>query len=174
MTVQKKILIIDGPNGAGKTTFVREFLPNEGSCPVFVNADLIAAGISPFQPRAATFCAGRLMLQEIAHHAAQGISFAFETTLAGLIYARMIDAWRTDGYTIKLIFLALGSAEEAISRVATRVVQGGHNIPEATIRRRFDAGRLNFQSTYRSRVDSWLLFDNSGEIPLLLDEGENA
>jgi predicted ABC-type ATPase len=174
MTGQKKILIIAGPNGAGKTTFAREFLPNEGGCPVFVNADLIAAGISPFQPEAAAFRAGRLMLREIAHHAAHGISFAFETTLAGLTYARMIDDWRVDGYTTKLIFLALGSVEEAIARVATRVIQGGHDIPEATIRRRFDAGRLNFQSTYRSRVDSWLLFDNSGEIPLLLDEGENA
>jgi predicted ABC-type ATPase len=112
MTVQKKILIIAGPSGAGKTTFAREFLPNEGGCPVFVDADLIAAGISPFQPEAAAFRAGRLMLQEVAHHAAHGISFAFETTLAGLTYARMIDAWRTDGYTIKLIFLALGPAEE--------------------------------------------------------------
>jgi predicted ABC-type ATPase len=174
MTAQKKIVIIAGPNGAGKTTFAREFLPNEGGCPVFVNADLIAAGISPFQPEAAAFRAGRMMLREIAHHAAQGISFAFETTLAGLTYARMIDDWRNDGYTVKLIFLALGSAEEAIARVATRVVQGGHDIPEATIRRRFDAGRLNFRSTYRSRVDSWLLFDNSGEVPLLLEEGENT
>ena len=86
----------------------------------------------------------------------------------------MIDDWRADGYTVKLIFLALGSAAEAIARVATRVVQGGHGIPEATIRRRFDAGRLNFQSTCRSRVDSWLLFDNGGEIPLLLNEGENT
>jgi predicted ABC-type ATPase len=174
MTTQKKIVIIAGPNGAGKTTFAREFLPNEGGCPVFVNADLIAAGISPFQPGAADFRAGRLMLQEITHHAAQGLSFAFETTLSGLTYARMIDDWRTGGYTVKLIFLSLGSAEEAIARVATRVRQGGHDIPADTIRRRFAAEMLNFQTTYRPRVNSWLLFDNSGETPLLLDEGENT
>ena len=141
---------------------------------MFVNADLIAAGISPFQPEAAAFRAGRMMLREIAHHAAQGVSFALETTLSGLTYAHMIDDWRSDGYTVKMIFLALGSAEEAIARVSTRVAQGGHDIPEATIRRRFDAGWLNFQSIYRPRVNSWLLFDNSGEIPLLLNEGENT
>lgn len=137
---------------------------------------LIAVGISPFLPEAAAFRARRMMLGEIVHHAAQGVSFAFETTLSDLPYARMIDDWRSDGYTVKMIFLALGSAEEAIARVATRVAQGGHAIPipEATIRRRFDAGRLNFQSIYRPRVNSWLLFHNSGEIPLLLSEGENT
>ena len=174
MTARKKIVIIAGPNGAGKTTFAREFLPNEGGCPVFVNADLIAAGISPFQPDSAAFRAGRLMLQEIARHAAHGASFAFETTLSGLSYARMIGDWRANGYTVKLIFLSLGSVDEAIARVATRVRQGGHDVPVDTIRRRFDAGRLNFQSIYRSRVDSWLLFDNSGEMPLLMEEGDNT
>jgi predicted ABC-type ATPase len=154
MPAQKKIVVIAGPNGAGKTTFAREFLPNEGDCPVFVNADLIAAGISPFQPEAAAFRAGRLMLREIANHAALGTSFAFETTLSGVTYSRMIDGWRGNGYTVKLIFLSLGSVDEAIARVATRVRQGGHNVPEDTIRRRFDAGRLNFHSVYRSRVDS--------------------
>ncbi len=139
-----------------------------------VNADLIAAGISPFQPDSAAFRAGRVMLQEIARHAAHGVSFAFETTLSGLSYARMIGDWRANGYTVKLIFLSLGSVDEAIARVATRVRQGGHDVPVDTIRRRFDAGRLNFQSIYRSRVDSWLLFDNSGEMPLLMEEGDNT
>jgi len=170
----QKIVIIAGPNGAGKTTFAREFLPNEAGCPVFVNADLIAAGISPFRPELAAFRAGRLMLQEIARHAADGRSFAFETTLSGLTYARMIDGWRSDGYTVKMIFLSLGTAEEAIARVAMRVRQGGHDIPADTIRRRFESGRLRFKETYRSRVDSWQLFDNGGEMPLLLDEGENT
>lgn len=150
----KKIVIIAGPNGAGKTTFAREFLPNEAGCPVFVNADLIAAGISPFRPEVAAFRAGRLMLQEIARHAAGGRSFAFETTLSGLTYARMIDGWRSDGYVTKLIFLSLASAEEAIARVAMRVRQGGHDIPADTIRRRFESGRLHFRETYRARVDS--------------------
>ena len=90
----KRIVIISGPNGAGKTTFAREFLPNEANCPIFVNADLIAAGLSPFAPELVAFKAGRLMLEEIAAHAKRGESFAFETTLSGLTYARMIPAWR--------------------------------------------------------------------------------
>ena len=172
MSAEKKIVIIAGPNGAGKTTFAREFLPSEGGCPVFVNADLIAAGIAPFQPEAAAFRAGRLMLQEIENHVAHGRSFAFETTLSGLTYVRMIDGWRSGGYTVKLIFLSLESAEEAIERVATRVRQGGHSIPTETIRRRFAAGLTLFKATYRHRVDSWQLFNNSGEFPFLIQEGE--
>ncbi len=145
MTTPKKIVIIAGPNGAGKTTFAREFLPNEGDCPVFVNADLTAAGISPFQPEAAAFRAGRLMLQEITRKTSHGISFAFETILSGLTCVRMIRGWRATGYTVKLIFLSLGSVDEAIARVAIRVRQGGHDVPVDTIRRRFDAGRVNFR-----------------------------
>ena len=110
---QKKIVIIAGPNGAGKTTFAREFLPNEGDCPNFVNADLIALGIAPFQPESVALRAGRLMLQEIAHHAAEGHSFAFETTLSGKTYAPMMDRWRANGYRVKLIFLSLASADKA-------------------------------------------------------------
>jgi predicted ABC-type ATPase len=101
----KKVVIIAGPNGAGKTTFAREFLPAEAGLPVFVNADLIAAGLSPFDPGAAAIRAGRMMLAEIDRHAAAGLSFAFETTLAGHTYIRRIDAWRASGFTVELIFL---------------------------------------------------------------------
>jgi predicted ABC-type ATPase len=94
----KRIVIIAGPNGAGKTTFAREFLPNEAGCPIFVNADLIAAGLSPFAPDLVAMKAGRLMLEAIAEHVAKGESFAFETTLSGLTYARMIPQWRQAGY----------------------------------------------------------------------------
>lgn len=174
MSQDKKIVIIAGPNGAGKTTFAREFLPNEAGCPVFVNADLIAAGIAPFQPESVAFRAGRLMLEEISRHVTEGRSFAFETTLSGLTYARMIDDWRKSGYTVKLIYLSLTSPEEAIARVAMRVLQGGHDIPPAIIRRRFAAGLANFRNTYRARVNYWQLFDNSGETIQLLDEGENT
>ena len=173
MNDQKKIVIIAGPNGAGKTTFAREFLSNEAGCPVFVNADLIAAGIAPFQPESVAFRAGRLMLEEISRHVAEGRSFAFEPTLAGLTYARMIEAWRDSGYTVKLIFLSLASPDEAVARVAMRVRQGGHGIPTDTIQRRFSAGLTNFRDTYRQRVNYWQLFDNSGVTPLLLDEGAN-
>ncbi|BBU67920.1 zeta toxin family protein [Fluviibacter phosphoraccumulans] len=168
-----KIVIIAGPNGAGKTTFAREFLPHEAHCPVFVNADLIAAGLSPFDPSSASIRAGRLMLQELDRHAAAGISFAFETTLSGMAYARRVMHWRALGYTVKLIFLRLDSAEEAIARVEARVLQGGHHIPEETIRRRFVKGYENFRNLYQSDVNFWQLFDNSGLEPELLEEGAN-
>lgn len=171
MRAEKKIVIIAGPNGAGKTTFAREFLPFEAECPVFINADLIAAGLSPFEPEAAAFRAGRVMLEEIASHVAAGRSFAFETTLSGLTYARMIPEWRSAGYRVKLLFLSLGSEEEAIARVAMRVRQGGHDIPPEVVRRRFASGIRNFRDVYRARVDFWQWFDNSGPAPQLLDEG---
>jgi len=173
MTNAKKITIIAGPNGAGKTTFAREFLPLEAACPVFVNADLIAAGLSPFQPEVAAFRAGRIMLQEIGTHVARGSSFAFETTLSGLTYARMIPEWQAAGYRVKLIFLSLNNEDEAIARVAMRVHQGGHSIPPDVIRRRFVGGMRNFQNTYRTLVDAWQWFDNSRRTPRLIDEGVN-
>lgn len=168
-----RVIIIAGPNGAGKTTFAREFLPNEAGCPVFINADLIAAGLSPFSPESASIQAGRLMLQEIARYSSTLDSFAYETTLSGRGYLRMIQQWQTAGYRVKLLFLQLASPEEAIARVAQRVKQGGHNIPEAVIRRRFAAGIENFQNLYAPQVDTWALYDNSGAQPVLLDWNES-
>ena len=170
----KKVTIIAGPNGAGKTTFALEYLPNEADCPVFVNADLIAAGLSPFRPETAAIRAGRLMLEEINAHARAGKSFAFETTLAGRGYVKKIKQWRADGYIVRLIFLSLATPEEAIARVAKRVYLGGHGVPENVIRRRFCAGLRNFQETYRHCVDHWQKFNNSGDIPVLEDEGRNG
>lgn len=172
MSNDKKIIIIAGPNGAGKTTFALEFLPKEGNCPVFVNADLIAAGISPFIPEMVSFHAGRLMIEEIKRHVLNGKSFAFESTLSGKTYAQMIPEWRRMGYKIKLIFLYLPNVMTAIERVKNRVKQGGHNVPGKTIRRRYERGWYNFQHLYKQLVDAWVLFDNSGETPTLLDEGE--
>lgn len=169
----KRVIIIAGPNGAGKTTFARTFLPAEAALTTFVNADLIAAGISPFKPEAAAIRAGRLMLAEIDRLAAAGESFAFETTLSGHTYLRRIDAWREAGYVVELMFLSLGSAEEAIARVAMRVRQGGHDVAPEVIRRRFATGLRNFLDFYRDRVDVWQLFDSSGVVPRLLEEGAN-
>lgn len=173
MADNQKIVIIAGPNGAGKTTFAREFLPNEADCPVFVNADLIAAGLAPFSPEAAAFRAGRLMLEEIKNHVRRQESFAFETTLSGLMYARLIPQWQALGYSVRLIWLSLPSPEFAIERVAARVAQGGHSIPEAVIRRRFEAGWNNFNSQYKLLVDAWSLYDNSQPHPVLIEEGVN-
>ena len=173
MIVQKKIIVIAGPNGAGKTTFATEFLPNEAECRRFVNADLIAAGLSPFDPETAALQAGRLMLELIHGFVHQEVSFAFETTLSGRGYAVCIPQWQARGYRVKLFFLSLPDADFAIRRVQHRVHLGGHDIPEQTIHRRFANGWKNFQTLYRPLVNEWALYDSSGPVPVLLNEGEN-
>lgn len=173
MRAGKKIVIIAGPNGAGKTTFAREFLPREAECPDFINVDLIAAGLSPFDPDRAALRAGRLVIEEIKRRVLAGESFAFETTLAGRNYARLIPQWRAAGYYVKLIFLSLPTADVAVARVAARVAQGGHNIPEEVIRRRFDAGLRNFDGLYRKLVDTWVVYENSGPAPVPVASGDN-
>ena len=173
MSEEQKIVIIAGPNGVGKTTFAREFLVKEADCPVFVNADLIAAGLSPFTPEQAAVKAGRLMLAEIRAYVARKESFAFETTLSGRFCARHIPQWQEAGYLIKLVFLSLSDVEIALERVRIRVAQGGHNVDEQVIRRRFDKGWNNFHNIYKDLVDAWVLYDNSAERPQLIDEGKN-
>ena len=173
-TQKKKILILAGPNGAGKTTFAREFLPKEAECPRFINVDLIAEGLAPFNPEVATFQAGRLMVQEIATLVRRHESFAFETTLSGLRYVRLIQQWRKKGYFIKLIFLQLPNPEMAIARVTARMTQGGHAVTKEVIRRRFLAGWQNFQHTYQPLVDAWILYDNAGDVPKYVDSGRKS
>ncbi len=168
----KKIIIIAGPNGAGKTTFAREFLPNEAGCPQFVNADLIAAGLSPFAPDVAAVKAARIMLESIAELERRGESFAFETTLSGMVYAHHIRRWREAGYYITLFFLTLPNPQMAIDRVAERVRQGGHHVPDEVVRRRFGAGLRNFEQVYRDAVDAWAMYDNAGDEPVLTHWGE--
>lgn len=171
METAKRILIIAGPNGAGKTVFAAEFLPNEANCPTFINADLIAAGMSPFQPHLAAVGAGRLMLKMMRDYVNRGESFAFETTLSGRGYVRSIRYWQERGYHVELFFLRLRTVEMAIERVRQRVLEGGHDVPELVIRRRFQAGWQNFQNIYRDLVDNWKLYENSSGTPLLLREG---
>lgn len=168
---KKKIIIIAGPNGAGKTTFAEEFLPKEAGCSTFVNADLIAAGLAPFEPERAAFRAGRLMLEEIFSHVRRGKSFAFETTLSGRGYAGLISGWQGDGYILKLFFLRLAFPELAIARVRQRVREGGHDVPEPVIRRRFASGLRNLEQLYKPAVDEWAIYDNSGSEPVLIEEG---
>jgi predicted ABC-type ATPase len=137
-----------------------------------MNADLIAEELSPKEPARAAMRAGRLMVGRIRAAAAGGASFAFETTLADRGFARWIPEWRSAGYRVTLWFLSLSSPELGISRVAERVAQGGHFVPDTVVRRRFRAGWRNFESVYRAIVDSWVLYDNSGTEPVLLDWGE--
>ncbi|MYD50126.1 MAG: Zeta toxin family protein [Dehalococcoidia bacterium] len=171
METEKKILIIAGPNGAGKTLFATQFLPNEANCATFINADLIAAGLSPFQPELAAVGAGRLMLGMMRDYVKRGESFAFETTLSGRGYVRSIPYWQEQGYRVELFFLRLRTPEMAIQRVKQRVLEGGHDVPEPVIRRRFEAGWRNFQTVYRDLVDDWRIYDNSTEAPVLIWRG---
>jgi predicted ABC-type ATPase len=173
MPRKQRIIIIAGPNGAGKTTFAREYLLKEAHCPDFVNVDLIAAGLSPFDPDRAAIQAGRVMLSEIQRRVRKRESFAFETTLSGHVYARMIPTWRNTRYHVRLIFLGLPTPEMAISRVEMRVAQGGHNVSSAVVRRRFDAGLRNFQEVYMHLVNIWEWYDNSGNTPRLISAGNN-
>ncbi len=171
LSPSRKIVIIAGPNGAGKTTFARQFLLQEAQCPDFINADLIAQGISPLRPEAAALEAARIMLQRMDVMAAARRSFAFETTLAGRTYVHRIREWRTAGYVVKLIFLRLPSVELAVRRVKARVRQGGHDVPEAVIRARFETGWRNFEGLYRPLADEWIIYDCAEATPRLIAFG---
>jgi predicted ABC-type ATPase len=172
MDRQKKILIIAGPNGAGKSTFATEFLPREAECPNFINADLIAKGINPFRPEASSIQAAKMMLEMMKKYVEKGESFSFETTLSGKSYARYIPEWQKKGYKVKLYFLRLPDSEFAIARVKQRGKEGGHNVPEDVVRRRYYSGLSNFETLYKAIVDEWVLVDNAGEWPVFIDEGE--
>jgi predicted ABC-type ATPase len=165
-----RCIVIAGPNGAGKTTFAREYLPKTAGVLHFVNADLLAAGLSPLRPEAAALAAGRLFLSELDRLAKSRADFAFETTLSGLVYLARLRRWKTEGYRVEMVFLRLPSARLALKRVATRVKQGGHNVPSADVIRRFERGWKNFNSHYSSLADAWAVYDNSGISPRLLDQ----
>jgi predicted ABC-type ATPase len=137
------LYIVAGPNGAGKTTFAREFLPNYVECLEFVNADLIASGLSPFSPERAAMRAGRLMLERIHFLADRATDFGFETTLSGKSYVRLLKDLKSRGYRIYLYFLWVDNVDIALERVAERVQRGGHNVPENIVRRRFNRGLPN-------------------------------
>jgi predicted ABC-type ATPase len=162
------VYIIAGPNGAGKTTFAREFLPDYADCRNFINADLIAQGVSPFSPEAAAFRAGRLMLEEIELYAKRTETFGFETTLAGRSYLTLIRDLKKRGYEAHFFFLWVPTVNLALRRVKARVLEGGHDVPEVVVRRRFDRSIRNFLLRYRPLGDSWILFDNSGVTPAVM------
>ena len=162
------LYIIAGPNGAGKTTFAREFLPNYAECKNFINADLIAQGVAPFSPEAVAFHAGRLMLEEINHCVKRGEDFGFETTLSGRSYLGLIRRLKKLGYRVHFFFLLVPTVDLALTRVRERVREGGHDIPETVVRRRFGRSMQNFLAHYRQLGDSWIVFDNSGASPTIV------
>lgn len=162
--------IIAGPNGAGKTTFALEYLPHVAGCTHFINADLIAAGLSPFAPERELLAASRLFLREIEERIAAREDFAFETTLAGHTCLGLVERLRADGWRVELIYLALPSVEMSKLRVAERVAHGGHNIPVADIERRFPRSLNHLLNDFSHRVDSCTCFMNDGESPVVVFE----
>ena len=160
--------IIAGPNGAGKTTFAMTYLPAAASCRNFVNADSIASGLSPLDPERELVVAGRLFRREIQRYRARRESFAFETTLSGRTYLKLIRDLQADGWTVDLIYLWLPNIEVSRSRVAERVAHGGHNIPDEAIVRRFPKSVANLLNQYAPLCDSTICLDNSGPAPTLI------
>jgi predicted ABC-type ATPase len=162
--------IIAGPNGAGKTTFALEYLPQVAQCSRFVNADLIAAGLSPLAPEREMLTASRLFLRELEGCIAQREDFAFETTLAGRSYRKLITRLRAEGWRVELIYLALPTMEMSKLRVAERVAHGGHNIPTADIERRFARSLANLLAVFSPEVDVCRCFMNGNASPELVFE----
>jgi predicted ABC-type ATPase len=159
--------IIGGPNGAGKTTTALRVFPQLGVT-AFVNADIIAQGISPLNVESAARHAGRIMLEEMEYNLSHAVDFAIETTLASRTLAPFVKRCKDAGYHFNLIYVWLESPELAIQRVAGRVKAGGHNIPDEVIRRRYERGRSNFFELYKGMADEWSVMDNSSLQPILV------
>ena len=166
-----RCLLIAGPNGAGKTTFAKEYLPNDARVVNFVNADLIATGLSPLKPELAAVAAARVVLEELDRLTGLRADFAWESTLSGLTYAKRIQEMKQLGYHVEIIYLQLASSKLALRRIAGRVRQGGHNVKKADVLRRFLRSWLNFQTTYRPLADAWTVYDNSTRPPTLIESG---
>ena len=162
--------MIAGPNGAGKTTFALVYLPMVAGCTHFINADLIAAGLSPLAPERELLAASRLFLQEVEACRAARKSFAFETTLAGRSYLRLVERLRSEGWRVDLIYLALPSVDMSRFRVAERVAHGGHSIPVADIERRFARSLRHLLLDFSHCVDCCTCLMNDGESPVLVFE----
>lgn len=161
-----RCLIIAGPNGAGKTTFARRFLPHD-AVTRFVNADLLAAGLSPLDPTAARVAAGKLFLRELDRLATAREDFAFESTLSGLAYVPRLRRWKAAGYRIEILYLRLDDVRLSLERIAARVRSGGHDVPESDVRRRFLRSWSNFTTDYQPLANAAWVFDVNGPAPIL-------
>jgi len=166
----KNVYIIAGANGSGKTTFAKKFLPDYAKCQNFVNADLIARGLSPFSTQISAIRAGRVVLEQLHYYANKNMDFAFESTLSGKTYINFFKELKKKGYNLHLFFLWIPSPELALSRIKDRVAEGGHNVPQQDVRRRFGRSIYNFFKFYRPLLHLWMLFDNSESKPKLIAE----
>jgi predicted ABC-type ATPase len=168
--LRPSVVILAGPNGAGKSTAAPALLHGALGVDEFVNADVIARGLSAFDPDSVAIAAGRIMLARLRELARQRVSFAFETTLASRSFAPWLRNLKGSGYVVHVVFLWLSSADLAIERVADRVRAGGHDIASGTVRRRYDAGVRNFFSLYQPIATSWTLYDCSSRDAQLVAE----
>lgn len=169
--MQPEIFVLAGPNGAGKTTVAEHLLPDELEVAYFVNADFIAKALSPHASEASAFGAGRTMLRRIRELRDHRQTFGFETTLASRTFAPFLREAQQLGYIVHVIYVSLRSADLAVSRVRLRVLRGGHDIPEATIRRRYTRSLVNFFQLYVPLAEGWTVWDNSGRTPALVARG---
>ncbi|MDD5441740.1 MAG: zeta toxin family protein, partial [Candidatus Omnitrophica bacterium] len=170
----KNVYIIAGPNGSGKTTFASTFLPEYAKCDRFINADLIATGLSPFSPQQAALKSGKLVLEQIKAYSENGVDFGFETTMSGITYLKYFKMLKEKSYKIHIYFLWIPSSQLAIARVKDRVAQGGQNVPVADIKRRFERSTEKFFKQYRLLADQWMLFNNEQFKPKLIARKQNA
>jgi len=158
----RAVLVVAGPNGAGKSTLAPVLLRETLEIRDYVNADLIAQGLSAYDPEAQAFRAGRIMIERLQDFAGEGRSFAFESTLSTKSYAPWLRRLCSGQYRLRIVFLALPSADMAVERVRARVRRGGHSVPEHVIRRRYARGILNFAQLYAPIAAEWSVLDNSG------------
>lgn len=168
------IYLIAGCNGAGKTTFAKSYLPHEAKCLNFLNADLIAQGLSPLNARAAAMKAGRLLLAEFHGYVARHETFAFESTLSGTTYVRLLKQAKRKGFRLYLHYLWLPTPAIAIARVRERVKKGGHDVPESDVRRRFGRSLRHFVNDYAPLADRWAVWDNQTSPPRLLADSKTC
>ena len=173
-TVVPRVMVLAGPNGAGKTTSSRSLLVDALKTLTFVNADVIAQGMSGFDPESVAMQAGRIMLKRLHELADARASFAFETTLSAKHYAGWLKKLKESGYAVELYFFWLANADMAVARVALRVQRGGHHVPEETIRRRYRGSAQNFLKLYKPICTKWELYDNShSNNPILAAFGDD-
>jgi predicted ABC-type ATPase len=166
-----RCLVVAGPNGAGKTTFARQYLAREGRTVHFINADLIAAGLSPLAPERAAVSAARLMLAEFDRLTGAREDFAFESTFSGRAYVSRLERLKREGYHLEIVYLRVASPRLLLKRIAARVRQGGHAVPKADVLRRYKRSQQNFEAVYRPLADRWAVYENSGVKPILLEQG---